>query len=53
MKPVEYASIGGFVFPMEDDACAAVRSYLAELESFYSSKSSGSGNHGRHRGANG
>ena len=41
MKPVEFVSIGGYVFSLEDDACSAARSYLDELSSFYSTKESG------------
>lgn len=42
MKPVENVSIGGYVFSLEDDACAVCRKYLDELDSFYSGKESGS-----------
>ena len=42
MKPVENVSIGGYVFSFEDDACAAARTYLSELDSFYSKEQSGS-----------
>lgn len=42
MKPVEIVSIGGYVFSVEEDACAMVRSYLGELEDFYLKKESGS-----------
>ncbi|MBR4756281.1 MAG: PspC domain-containing protein [Bacteroidales bacterium] len=42
MKPVENVSIGGYVFSLEDDACAVCRKYLGELDSFYSGKESGS-----------
>ncbi len=41
MKPVEHVSIGGYVFSLEDDACAAARKYLEELGSFYSKVESG------------
>lgn len=42
MKPVEYFSIGGYVFTLDDDASSAIKSYLEELEAFYSRKESGS-----------
>ncbi len=42
MKPVEYVSIGGYVFGVEDDACVAAKEYLSELEAFYSKIESGS-----------
>ena len=42
MKQVEYVSIGGYMFSIEEDACSAVRNYLDELSSFYSTKESGS-----------
>ena len=42
MKPVEYVSIGGYAFSMEQDACSAAGSYLDELESFYLPRESGS-----------
>ena len=42
MKPVEYVSIGGYVFSIEDDACVAAKGYLSELETFYSKVESGS-----------
>ena len=41
MKPVESVSIGGYVFSLEDDACAVVRNYITELDSFYSKEESG------------
>ena len=41
MKPVEYVSIGGYVFSLEDDACSVAKRYLEELSSFYSNKESG------------
>ena len=41
MKPVEYVSIGGYVFSLENDACEAARQYLSELETFYSIVESG------------
>ena len=41
MKPVEHVSIGGYVFSLEEDACAAARKYLEELGSFYSKVESG------------
>ena len=31
MKPVEFVSIGGYVFRLEDDARAVVGNYLDEL----------------------
>ena len=42
MKPVEFVSIGGYVFRLEDDARAVVGNYLDELTKFYSDKESGS-----------
>lgn len=42
MKPVEYFSIGGYVFSLEDDASVVVKEYIEELESFYSKKEGGS-----------
>ena len=42
MKPVEYVSIGGYVFGLEDNACEAAKGYLSELEAFYSKVESGS-----------
>ncbi len=42
MKPVENVSIGGYVFNFEDDACMAAKTYLSELDSFYSKEVSGS-----------
>ena len=42
MKPVEYVSIGGYVFSLENDACEAAKQYLSELETFYSKVESGS-----------
>jgi phage shock protein PspC (stress-responsive transcriptional regulator) len=42
MKPVEFVSIGGYVFSLEEDACAVVRKYLDELTTFYKDKESGS-----------
>lgn len=41
MNQVEYFSIGGYVFPLEGDACGAVREYLDQLGGFYSGKESG------------
>lgn len=41
MKQVEYVSIGGYVFSLEDDACQAANEYLDQLDSFYSGKESG------------
>lgn len=41
MKPVEYFSIGGYVFSLEDDASSAIKDYLEQLEDFYSKKESG------------
>nr|MCR5133839.1 hypothetical protein [Bacteroidales bacterium] len=41
MKPVEYFSIGGYVFSLEDDASSAIKDYLEQLEAFYSKKESG------------
>lgn len=41
MRQVEYASIGGYVFSLEDEAAVATNEYLDELESFYSGKESG------------
>lgn len=42
MKPVEYFSIGGYVFSLEDDASVVVKEYIEELENFYSKKEGGS-----------
>ena len=42
MKPVEFVSIGGYVFKLEDDARVAAGNYLEELTKFYSDKESGS-----------
>lgn len=42
MKPVEYFSIGGYVFTLEDDASSAIKEYIEQLEAFYSRKESGS-----------
>lgn len=42
MKPVEYVSIGGYVFSLETDARESAGRYLSELESFYSKVESGS-----------
>lgn len=42
MKPVEFVSIGGYVFRLEDDARVVVGNYLDELTKFYSDKESGS-----------
>ncbi|MBR5175468.1 MAG: PspC domain-containing protein [Bacteroidales bacterium] len=42
MKPVEYVSIGGYVFGLENDACDMAKKYLSELETFYSKVKSGS-----------
>ena len=41
MKPVEYVSIGGYVFGLENDACETAKKYLSELETFYSKVESG------------
>ena len=41
MKQVEYVSIGGYVFPLEDNASLAAKEYLDQLEAFYSKKESG------------
>ena len=42
MKQVEYVSIGGYVFSLEDNASRAAKEYLDQLEAFYSGKESGS-----------
>ena len=42
MKPVEFVSIGGYVFKLEDDARVVAGKYLEELTKFYSDKESGS-----------
>lgn len=41
MKQVEYVSIGGYVFSLEDSASRAAKEYLDQLEAFYSRKESG------------
>ena len=41
MKQVEYVSIGGYVFSLEDNASIAAKEYLDQLEAFYSRKESG------------
>ena len=41
MKQVEYVSIGGYVFSLEDSASRAAKEYLDQLEAFYSGKESG------------
>ncbi len=41
MKQVEYVSIGGYVFSLEDNASRAAKEYLDQLEAFYSRKVSG------------
>lgn len=41
MKQVEYVSIGGYVFSLEDSASHAAKEYLDQLETFYSKKESG------------
>lgn len=41
MKQVEYVSIGGYVFSLEDSASHAAKEYLDQLEAFYSRKESG------------
>ena len=41
MKQVEYVSIGGYVFSLEDNASLAAKEYLDQLEAFYSKKESG------------
>ena len=41
MKPVEFVSIGGYVFSLEEDACSVAKGYLEELTSFYSKEESG------------
>ncbi len=41
MRQVEYVSIGGYVFSLEDDASNATKEYLDQLYSFYSGKESG------------
>lgn len=41
MKQVEYVSIGGYVFSLEDNASLAAKEYLDQLEAFYSRKESG------------
>ena len=41
MKQVEYVSIGGYVFSLEDNASRAAKEYLDQLEAFYSKKESG------------
>ncbi len=42
MKPVEYFSIGGYVFTIEDDASTVIKEYIDQLDAFYSRKESGS-----------
>ncbi len=42
MKQVEYVSIGGYVFSLEENASLAAKEYLDQLEAFYSKKESGS-----------
>ena len=42
MKQVEYVSIGGYVFSLEDNASLAAKEYLDQLNAFYSRKESGS-----------
>ena len=42
MKQVEYVSIGGYVFSLEDNASRAAKEYLDQLNAFYSRKESGS-----------
>lgn len=41
MRQVEYVSIGGYVFSLEDDASRVANEYLDQLGSFYSGKESG------------
>ena len=41
MKQIEYVSVGGYVFSLEDDACQTIKEYLDRLDSFYSKKESG------------
>ena len=41
MKQVEYVSIGGYVFSLEDNASLAAKEYLDQLNAFYSRKESG------------
>lgn len=41
MKQIEYVSVGGYVFSLEDDACLTIKEYLDRLNSFYSKKESG------------
>ena len=41
MKQVEYVSIGGYVFSLEDNASRAAKEYLDQLNAFYSRKESG------------
>lgn len=41
MRQVEYFSIGGYVFSLEDEASRATKEYLDQLYSFYSGKESG------------
>ena len=41
MKQVEYVSIGGYVFSLEDSASRTAKEYLDQLEAFYSGKESG------------
>lgn len=41
MKTVEYVSIGGYVFSLEEDACARAKEYLDQLSAFYDQKDSG------------
>ncbi len=41
MKQVEYVSIGGYVFSLEDNASLAAKEYLDQLDAFYSRKESG------------
>lgn len=41
MKQIEYVSVGGYVFSLEEDACLTIKEYLDRLDSFYSKKESG------------
>ena len=41
MKQIEYVSVGGYVFSLEEDACQTIKEYLDRLDSFYSKKESG------------
>lgn len=41
MKQVEYVSIGGYVFSLEDNASNVAKEYLNQLDAFYSRKESG------------